>query len=102
MARRDWSDEALRDVREIHEWIARDSLSLADRITDDIFDKVMDLERFPEIGAPVEEEGFEGLRELLVEKFRIIYHYRDGVCRILCVTRGSRDLRRLLDPDNLP
>lgn len=77
-------------------------MRLADRITDDIFDKVQDLNRFPEIGAPVEDEGFEGLRELLVEKFRIIYLYKSDSCRIVCVTRGSRDLKRLLDPENLP
>jgi plasmid stabilization system protein ParE len=60
------------------------------------------LERFPEIGSPVSEFVVPGLRELLVGPFRIIYRYHDEICRILCVARASRDLRRLLDPENLP
>ena len=60
------------------------------------------LKRFPEIGAPVEEFQLDGLRELLVGDYRIIYRYLDGVCRILLIAHGARDLRRLIDPNNLP
>jgi plasmid stabilization system protein ParE len=60
------------------------------------------LERFPEIGAIVEDGNFPGLREILVRPYRIIYRIDDDVCHILHVVHGSRDLRRILDPENLP
>jgi plasmid stabilization system protein ParE len=102
MARVTWADAAKHDFHELVEWIARDSLTAAEKWAIKIRTAPDVLERFPEIGSPVEEFDLPGLRELLVGSFRIVYLFHDDECRILTVARAERDLRRVLDPENLP
>ena len=101
MARVTWSKAAKRDHQDIVEWIARDSLTHAEIWSAKLHDAPNVLERFPEIGAIVEDGDRPGLRELLVRPYRIIYQFEDGVCEILRLVHSSRNLRVILDPENL-
>lgn len=66
-----------------------------------IRDAVAALKDFPEIGAPVEDAPFPGLREQLVGPYRIIYRFDGTDCWIVTVIRAEQDLRGVLDPENL-
>ena len=101
MARVTWTEIAKQDHRAVVEWIAGDSVAIAALWAEKIRAAPDVLERFPMIGAPVEEFDIPGLRELLVGPYRILYHHENDVCRILHVIHGSRDLRGILDPKNL-
>jgi plasmid stabilization system protein ParE len=66
-----------------------------------IGDAVAALRDFPEIGAPVDDVPFSGLRERLVGPYRLIYRF-DGVdCWIVTMIRAEQDLRGGLDPEDL-
>ena len=102
MVRVVWTDSARADVRGIYDWISRDSVIRAERWANRLLDAPNRLELIPESGSPVEEFPSSGLRELFVGDYRIVYLYRNDECRIVRVLHGSRDLKRMLDPENLP
>jgi plasmid stabilization system protein ParE len=48
------------------------------------------LEAFPESGRVVPERNDEGIREVIVRPYRIVYRLRPGVAEIVTVFRASR------------
>lgn len=54
------------------------------------------LEKFPEIGSPVEEIPIPGLREQIIGPFRMIFHFNGSAVHIVFVVRAERDLERVL------
>jgi toxin ParE1/3/4 len=97
-----WSPTARSHLRDVHDRIARDSILTAEKCEHKILDTVDRLERFPEIGSPVEEPGYSEFRELLVGPYRIICRYPGSECRVGAIVRGERDLGRAISPDELP
>lgn len=87
MATVSWSDDALRGVEEIYDWIAADRPRVAEAFAQAILDAGDSLGTLPERGRPVDE----GLRELTSVRPCIIrYHYdasRDAVM-IMAVWRA--------------
>ncbi len=98
MARLIWTEPALRDVREIIAFIAKDSPNFGKRFGKRLREAPKLLKRYPQIGWVVPEFGRETLREILVEPYRIIYEIREGDCYIVAVVHGSRDLTRVIRP----
>lgn len=58
------------------------------------------LEALPEIGAPVEELDWPGVREQIVGNYRVLYRYDGTTCRVGAVVRAERDLRRAVMPED--
>ena len=61
---------------------------------------VSTLESLPEIGAPVEELGWPGVREQIVGNYRVLYHFDGTTCRIGPIIRAERNLKRAVAPDD--
>ena len=95
MADINWTDEAVRWLQEIYDYIAIDNKIVANRVVDKIFDKVQILKHFPKIGYIY--ENAEDIRILLYGHYRIAYLIKeDNNIDILGVFHGSLDIERYL------
>jgi addiction module RelE/StbE family toxin len=90
-----WTEPAVSDLQEIHRYIARDSESYAAHFIENILKLAERLVAFPRLGRVVPEEGSEGIRELIVSSYRVIYRIAAERIEILTVLHGSRDLNSL-------
>ena len=68
-----WTDQALDDVDNIAEFIAKDSIKYAKIQVERFFDKVIILTTHPRAGRAVPEINEDDLRELIQGNYRIIY-----------------------------
>ncbi len=88
-----WSEVAEADIDDIYDYIARDVPYYAELFADRLITAVDKLEEHPEIGRHVlEAEGREDIRELILQRYRIIYQIRTESIYIVAVIHGSRDL----------
>lgn len=102
MARVAWADSALDHVRLILDKIRREDPPTAAKWVEKIMSAPDVLADHPRFGPVVEEFALDHLRELLVGSFRVIYTLRGEDCVVVAVVRAQRDLRRVIDPENLP
>jgi len=65
---------------------------------DRVFKATDRLGDFPRSGRVVPEAAQEGIREIILESYRIIYRVRAGEVEVLTVLHGAR----LLKAENLP
>ena len=89
-----WTEEALRWLEDIFEYIAADNPTAAGRTVQGIYERTQDLASFPEIGHryPVSSRH---VRILLYGHYRIAYLVKDdGNIDILGVFHGSLDITR--------
>ncbi len=94
MAEITWTDEALRWLQDIFEYIAPDNPEAAGRTVQGIYDRAQDLARFPEIGYRYTASS-RHVRILLYGHYRIAYLVKDdGNVDILGVFHGSLDITR--------
>jgi toxin ParE1/3/4 len=68
-----WTDQSLEDVRNVAEFIAKDSIKYANIQTQIFFERVKILKKFPKSGRIVPELNNESIRELIQGNYRIIY-----------------------------
>jgi len=88
-----WSPLAIERVSEIAEYIARDSLPAAQRWVENTFDRVRQLEHFPDSGRHVPEDPTRpDLREIIHGNYRIIYKVKPEGVDILTVRHGRQIL----------
>lgn len=85
------SEPAKRDLKQIHDYIAKDSKFYAKKVTQSIVEKTETLEEFPKIGRVVPEIGDENVRELFVYSYRLIYEVSPDGIKILAIIHGERD-----------
>ncbi|MEP7338521.1 MAG: type II toxin-antitoxin system RelE/ParE family toxin [Acidobacteriota bacterium] len=85
-----WSPEAIEDVDEIAEFIARASPRYASTVVDKLLDAARKLSTFPFAGRVVPEVGNETIREKFVLDYRLIYRIHDEDVTILAVIHGKR------------
>lgn len=95
MAEIRWSLTAAADLRDIEEFVARDSPVYAVRLTDRIVEAVERLEAFPLSGRMVPEFERDDLREVILGSFRIVYLTQGESVTVLRVVHGARDIVRL-------
>lgn len=90
------SDSALSDLERIESYISEDSPTAARKFISRIFDKIHLLHEYPFLGKPVPELKNPNIRELLQNKYRIIYEVAGiGEVNILRIVHGFK----LLDLD---
>jgi toxin ParE1/3/4 len=100
MAQVTWAETALRNVREIVDYVAQVSPDRAERLETELMDAPDLLTTSPRLGRQVPEFGQEDLRELVtVRPYRIIYRIHEDTCTILAVVHSRRDLRKLRPED---
>ncbi len=92
-----WTEPALEDLKNIVEYISKDSKVYAERFATRVIEAPRRLEHFPYSGRLVPEFQKENIRELIYGSYRIIYVVKGKICYVTAVVHGSRDLLRLLD-----
>ena len=92
MAEVTWSALALEDLRQIHQFISKDSKQYAAILVRSVRSAAERLEKFPESGRLVPELPGSRYREVIVSPYRIIYRYAEDKERVwvLAVIHGSR------------
>ncbi len=96
-----WSYTAKLALREIVDYIQKDNKSAAKKFLDTVLKKVTQLETFPKSGRVVPEFQIEYLREIIHEKYRIVYEIHKNSVSILTVFHGKR-LLELSDLERRP
>jgi len=93
-----WSAPAKIDLKQIHDYIAKDSKYYAKKVSQNIIAATEKLNEFPEIGRIVPEIGDTNIRELFVYSYRLIYEISTDRIEILAIVHSKRDfLERLIE-----
>ena len=85
-----WTEEAVSDLQDIHAFIAKGSVCYADRQVEHIISIEEQLKAFPESGRAVPEYESTQVRELIIDRYRVIYRLKNDVIEILTVIHGAR------------
>ena len=89
-----WTDEALRALNEILDFIARDSESGARHVLQQALSAARSLGTLSERGRVVPEVGDPTIREIFVYRYRLMYRVEPEVVSILTIVHGARDFER--------
>ena len=84
------TETAYVDLENIENYIAQDSPAIARRFILRIFDRIDQLSEYPQSGKFVPEIHDQSIRELLLNKYRIIYQLNEDKINILRVVHGAR------------
>ena len=87
-----WTNFALDDLKQIHDFISKDSKVYADRVIDQIIERTDQLEELPLSGRLVPEFQSKFLRELIFGRYRIIYKIFPDHIAIVRIFHSSRKL----------
>jgi len=80
------------DLKEIHDFIAKDSLLYAQKVTDELVDASETLSSSPRRGRIVPEVELDNIRELFLYSYRMIYEIDGHSIYILALIHGKRIL----------
>jgi plasmid stabilization system protein ParE len=94
MARLIWSPQAIRDLTEISDRIARRDANAARRFAAQFYSLADDLRAQPYLGATVPEYRDPNLRERIHKKYRLVYRLRGPDVEIVTVHHGAKPLPR--------
>jgi toxin ParE1/3/4 len=84
------TETAYSDLEDIENYIAQDSPTIARRFILRIFDKIDQLSAYPKSGKFVPEINDNSIRELLLNKYRIIYQLSENAIIVLRIVHGAR------------
>ena len=90
-----WTQPAVKDLRDLHAYIARDSEVYASGFVERIILATELLVEHPKAGRVVAETNDENVRELLFQRYRIIYRITKNRTEVLSVIHGARDLEEI-------
>ena len=88
-----WSKEALTQLIEIEQFIARDNPDGAVRFIDRLINRGEKIKDFPYKGRVVPEFSSDHIREVFEKTYRIVYRITDDQIEILTVFEGHQLLR---------
>jgi len=94
-----WTETANKDLNEIIEYIANDSVEIALEKFYKIKDSVKQLDKFPEQGRIIPElknENIMKYRELIISPWRLIYKIEEKKIYIMAVIDGRRNIEDIL------
>jgi toxin ParE1/3/4 len=86
----------LADLTEIRGFIARDSDAYAAAFAERVLASVDRLADVPAIGQRVIEIDDDAIRELIVDRYRVIYRVRNQAVDLAAIIHGARDLPAVL------
>ena len=92
-----WSVPARNDLKQIHDYIAKDSKYYARKVIQEIIAKTETLTELPEIDRIVPEISDQNIRELIVYSYRLIYEMSGAGVEILAIIHGRRDFNSIWD-----
>ena len=73
-----WTQRARDDLRDIHDFIARDSPRAAEALVERLLTATERLAVFPESGRVVPEFPALGYREIIVSSYHVLYRLADN------------------------
>ena len=85
-----WSEQAVRDLAEIHDYIARNSPRYAALVAERLVAAVDRVRDFLASGRVVPELGDPAVREVVHGAYRIVYELGPAGAEVLTVFRASR------------
>ncbi|MBI2900401.1 MAG: type II toxin-antitoxin system RelE/ParE family toxin [Planctomycetes bacterium] len=85
-----WTGRAREDLREILEYISRDSRAYAQSFALRLHRKVTRLSDFPRSGHVIPEDPKGIVREVIVGNYRVLYFETSDRVAILTVVHGAR------------
>ncbi len=88
----EWTEPAISDLQHIRNYIAKDSEYFSARFVEKIISRIDVLPDFPEMGRGVTEADDKSIRELIYQKYRIMYRIEKERILILAIIHGGRDL----------
>jgi toxin ParE1/3/4 len=94
-----WAAVAQKDLKQIIEYIARESPGNALQILDEIKQKASDLYTLPDRGRVVPElkdQGIDIYREIIVPPWRIVYRIVDSTVFVVSVIDSRRNVEDIL------
>jgi toxin ParE1/3/4 len=96
MVRVEWSEPAVTDLHEIHDYIARDSRRYARATVEKITGATAMLAEWPKSGEVLRE--FPAYRQIILGNYRLIYREDEAndCVLIIAVIHGARDLPPIL------
>ena len=99
MVRVDWAKPALTDLREIYEFIARDSSRYAQLTVEKITGATASLARFPQLGEVLPEFPSLAYRQIVVGNYRLIYREDQRANRVfvIAVVHASRKIEPIFE-----
>lgn len=83
--------DAREDMRQIKEYISKDSVYYANKTIEGIVEKTKYLSMFPYMGRKIPEFNNTNFRELIYKSYRILYRVNSNVY-ILKIFHHSRDI----------
>jgi toxin ParE1/3/4 len=86
-----WTTPAKLDLKNIHDYIARDSRFYAQKVSQEIVNKSEKLDQYPELGRIVPEIDDPRIRELFVYSYRLIYELLPTGVQVLALIHGKRN-----------
>jgi plasmid stabilization system protein ParE len=92
MAQIVWTEGARQDLKDIVEYISRDSKGYAQSFALHLSERVGRLEAFPESGALISEDPEGAVRQVVVGNYRVLYRSAGSQVFVLAVVHGARDL----------
>ena len=87
-----WTQRALGDLREINDFIARDSARAAEAMVGRIQRATDRLALFPESGRVMPEFPKLRYREIIVANYRVLYKIESDTLWITAIVHGRRQL----------
>jgi plasmid stabilization system protein ParE len=91
------SGPAVRDLREIHDWIAEDDPAAADRVMLDLREAIGRLVEVPGLGHVREDLSDATLRAWTVHRYVIIYQPDADPLTVVRVLSGYRDIGAIFE-----
>ena len=88
-----WTEESLDQSTNIEAYIAKDSPARAVHFVDQIIEYVLLLENNPRAGRMVPEISNPDIRELIFQKYRVVYKLKEKQIEILTVFEGHKLLQ---------
>ena len=86
-----WSDSAKFDLRQIYDYISKDSKIYGKRVIDNIVSRSEELNVYANLGKMVTELNNPKIRELLIYSYRLIYHISsDDEVEVLAIVHTKR------------
>ncbi len=89
-----WTANSIQDLLLIKEIISLDSPERAETWIGELYTTGENLAMFFERGRIVPEFSQENIRELLIEKYRLVYRFKPSSIEILTVFEGHRRLNK--------
>lgn len=80
-----WKPQARAHLRNIYQYIAKDSTSIAKKVITELTECTRPLAELPFMGKVVPEAGDESLRELHAHSWRILYQVRQHEVFVIAV-----------------